>query len=117
MLLGIAILLVGGFMFLGSGEITNTGSAVSTGEAQKITLGTKNYNYYPDTIKVKAGRPVELTLDDSVYGCLRSFTIKDLGIQEYSRNPEEKIEFTVPEKGTFKFACSMGMGFGKLIAE
>ena len=121
MLIGIMILLVGGFIFLGSGKSSsagNTGSAViNKGEAQKINLGTKNYNYYPDTIKVKAGQPVELTLDESVYGCLRSFTIKDLGIQEYSRSPEEKIEFTPTQKGTFAFSCSMGMGYGKLIVE
>lgn len=95
----------------------NTVNTESNGDVQKITLGTKNYNYYPDTITVKAGKPVEITLDKSVYGCLRSFTIRDLGISGYSRSPDETIDFTPTEKGTFKFSCSMGMGYGTFIVE
>ncbi|MEK6933726.1 MAG: cupredoxin domain-containing protein [Nanoarchaeota archaeon] len=90
---------------------------IITGDVQKITLSSKNLNYYPNTIKVKEDKPVELTLDESVTGCLRSFTIKDLGVSKYMRTPSDKITFTPTKKGTFTFACSMGMGFGKLIVE
>lgn len=90
---------------------------IITGDVQKITLSSKNLNYYPNTIKVKEDKPVELTLDESVTGCLRSFTIKDLGVSKYTRTPSDKITFTPTKKGTFTFACSMGMGFGKLIVE
>ena len=77
----------------------------------------KNYNYYPNTITVKSGQPVELTLDESVRGCLRGFTIKDLGVSKYSKTPEDSIDFTPTEKGTFAFSCSMGMGYGTIIVE
>jgi|SRR3989344_9380213 len=90
------------------------GDAVQ-GEVQKVVLGTKDYNYYPNTIKVQAGKPVSITLDKSVTGCLRSFTIKDLGVSKYAKNPSETIDFTPTKKGTFRFACSMGMGYGTII--
>jgi hypothetical protein len=44
---------------------------------QRVTLSYKNYNYYPNTIAVNINQPVEITLDDSIRGCFRSFTIKD----------------------------------------
>jgi hypothetical protein len=60
---------------------------------------------------------VEITLDNSVKGCLRSFNIKDLGVQKSSKNSDDKITFTPTKKGTFKFACVMGMGYGNIIVE
>lgn len=118
----ILIVVVGGFLVLSKGSENGNGEngnekAVVSEDIQKITLGTRNLNYYPNTIKVKEGKPVELTLDKSVTGCLRSFTIKDFGVSKYARTPDEKIVFTPNKKGTFTFACSMGMGFGKLIVE
>ncbi|OIO81442.1 hypothetical protein AUJ84_01085 [Candidatus Pacearchaeota archaeon CG1_02_32_132] len=80
-------------------------------------MSEKNYNYYPSEIKVKANQPVEITLDDKVVGCLRAFTIRDLGVSKYARTPDEKIIFTPNKKGTFTFSCSMGMGYGKIIVE
>ena len=123
MLVFVMIVLVGGFIFVGgkkNGSIT--GNVVQNPEpfqepTQKVVLSMKNYNYYPQEVKVKAGSPVELTLDSSVAGCLRSFTIKELGVSKYAKNPSETINFTPTKKGTFTFSCSMGMGYGKLIVE
>ena len=119
-IIGIIILIaVAGFFVFGSGDKSddlinkNTGS----GEVQKIVLSEKNYNYYPQEIKVKAGQPVSLSLDSSVKGCLRAFTIRDLGINKYLPAPKDSVEFTPKKVGTFTFACSMGMGYGKLIVE
>ena len=89
----------------------------SKGDVQKIILGMKNYNYYPDTITVKSGKPVSISLDSSVSGCLRSFSIRDFGVSKYARTPSETIDFVPTKKGTFGFSCSMGMGFGKIIVE
>ena len=114
---------IGIFMFVNAGGANNnpaTGNVVNNDnseDTQKITLGVKNFNYYPNTITVKAGKPVSITLDSSVQGCLRSFNIKDLGVKEYSQSPSQTIDFTPTEKGTFAFSCSMGMGYGKLIVE
>ena len=60
---------------------------------------------------------MSISLDSSVTGCLRSFTIKDLGVSKYAKTPSETIDFTPTKKGTFTFACVMGMGYGKLIVE
>lgn len=115
----ILTLIIGGyFLFAGAENVTgNAVSNVGSDDAQKVNLGIKNYNYYPDVVKVKSGQPVEITLDNSVVGCYRSFTIRDLGISKYSSSPNDKVIFTPTEKGTYTFACSMGMGVGKLIVE
>lgn len=119
------VLVVGSFVFSSYRDldiktidtITDVNAAANAEDVQKITLGMKNYNYYPNTITVKEGRPVELTLDDSIYGCLRSFTVKDLGVSKYSRSSGDVITFTPTKKGTFRFSCSMGMGYGTIIVE
>jgi len=116
---GILILLViGGFVYLDSKE-TVTGNSVQSlpGSVQKVVISEKDLNYYPSEIKVKANQPVSISLDESVTGCLRSFTIKEIGISKYVKTPAETIEFTPTKKGTFKFACSMGMGYGTIIVE
>ncbi len=105
-----------------SGNVVNNGGdsdsgSASSGDTQKITLSMKNYNYYPNTITVKVGQPVSITLDKSIGGCYRSFTIRDLGVSSYSSSPSQTIDFTPTKKGTFRFACSMGMGTGTIIVE
>jgi plastocyanin domain-containing protein len=121
-LLAFAILVIAGigfFMFRGV-ETSTTGAAIDdAGDAQvqAITLSLKNGNYYPESIKVKVGEPVSITLDKSVTGCYRSLVIRGLGISAYSKVPGETIEF-IPEKpGTYRFSCSMGMGYGTLVVK
>jgi len=111
-----------GFVFVkgktnGNLNVADLESGLIRGEAQKVVLSMVDYNYYPQEVKVKANEPVEITLDESVYGCLRSFTIRDLGISKILRTPEDKLTFTPEQPGTYTFACSMGMGYGKLIVE
>ncbi|MBS3144720.1 cupredoxin domain-containing protein [Candidatus Woesearchaeota archaeon] len=114
----IGILVIGGALFLFTGnDSSQTNTVVGTGDLQKITLSEKNYNYYPQVLKVKAGQPVELTLDSSVSGCYRSFAIKELGVVQYARTPKDTIQFTLPKPGNYKFSCTMGMGTGTLVAE
>jgi len=119
---GIIILIAffGYFIFGSSEDSSIIGSVIavdSNKEAQKVVLGLKDFNYYPNTIKVKANKPVSISLDKSVYGCLRDFTIREFGVRKYLRTPEDTIVFTPTKKGTFGFACSMGMGTGTLIVE
>jgi plastocyanin domain-containing protein len=124
-ILGIAVIVVAiaGFMMFGSGtriqESIVTGNAINTGssQAQEVVISEKDYNYYPNEIKVKAGQQVKLKLDNSVTGCLRSFNINDLNVHGVSRSPTQTIDFTPTKKGTFNFACSMGMGYGTIIVE
>jgi plastocyanin domain-containing protein len=115
------ILVVGlGWFFIGnsstSGGNSTNGNSAST-NVQKVTIGIKNGNYYPNTITVKVGQPVRIYLDSTVSGCYRTFTIKDFGIVRTLPTPNDYIEFTPTKKGTFRFACIMGMGTGTLIVE
>lgn len=121
---GILILIVaGGLFFLKGGSSALNGNVVSAGsqalfgETQQVVISEKNLNYYPNEIRVKAGQPVSITLDSSVKGCLRSFTIRNLGVSKYVKTPDETIDFTPTKKGKYIFACSMGMGYGSLIVE
>lgn len=121
-IIAILIIAVGGFVFVKAKNSENSNLVVNDlpvleGDLQRVTLSMKDYNYYPQTLKVKAGSPVEITLDDSVYGCFRAFSLRDFGINKYSKNPSEKIVFTPEKKGTFTFSCTMGMGYGKIIVE
>jgi len=108
------------FLFMNPADKTQSivnFNTVKDPDAQIVTLGMKDLNYYPNTITVKSGKPVSLSLDSSVVGCLRSFTIRDLGIAKVLRTPQETIDFTPLKKGTYTFTCSMGMGSGTLIVE
>ena len=115
-LLLIGLLIIGGgvLIFRDSQPSSDSFIAPLNGDLQKVTLSEKNSNYFPQKITVKAGLPVELTLDSSVTGCFRSFTVRDLGVAKYARTPAEKITFVPNKKGTFPFSCSMGMGTGTL---
>lgn len=112
------ILIAGTVLIRGKGDSYNVAPVGSgTGETQNVVLGIKDYNYYPNTIKVKVGVPVSISLDSSVSGCYRSFTIRDLRINKYLKTPQDTVEFTPTKKGTYRFACSMGMGTGTLVVE
>ncbi|MDO8508649.1 MAG: cupredoxin domain-containing protein [Nanoarchaeota archaeon] len=125
--LGIILILtviLTGYLISSSDTINSIGTNTITGNVinnndliQKVVLSEKDLNYYPQEIRVKANQPVSLSLDDKVKGCLRSFTIRDLGISKYLKAVTDTIEFTPTKKGTFVFSCSMGMGYGKLIVE
>lgn len=119
-IMGILSLIIVGGYFLIEGNSEFTGNVIDNGkntDFQNVVLGIKNYNYYPNTVTVKSGKPVRISLDSTVSGCYRSFTIKSLGIAKNLPTPEDYIEFTPTKPGTYKFACSMGMGTGNLIVE
>ncbi len=113
------VLIVGYFMFKNSDNQANGAVAAELSDkgVQTVSIGMKDFNYYPNTIKVKAEKPVKITLDKTVSGCFRDFTIRELGIRKYLMTPQETIEFTPSSPGTYVFSCSMGMGRGKLIVE
>jgi len=83
---------------------------------QVIQLSMQNGNYYPNTITVKKGVPVEIDVDmNSVRGCYRGIKIPAFGVQKTVTESDNKIEFTPDKAGTFGFSCFMGMGTGKLV--
>jgi len=119
----LAIIAVGAFFFAKTGVLSGSvinadnGNSNTNGETQKVVISYKNYNYYPQEIRVKAGIPVSISLDNSVVGCFRYFTIRDLGLSKNLATPSDTLTFTPTKKGTYRFACGMGMGYGTLIVE
>ena len=88
------------------------------GDTQVINLGVANYNYDPEVITVEAGKPVRIIGNmNQLGGCLRAFTIPQLGLSKLFKDGDNTIEFTPTKKGTFGFSCSMGMGTGSLIVK
>lgn len=115
-ILGISAIIVG-FSWMLAGGSSFQENVAPTGVIEEVTLGLKDLNYYPNTVKVTAGNTVRIYLDESVIGCLRDFTIRDFNVHEYLRTPEDYVEFVADKKGRHSFACSMGMGTGVLIVE
>ncbi len=117
----VAILIVAGgaYLFGHTGSASaNVIEANNAGvEAQKVVISMQNGNYYPREIRVKAGQPISVSLDSSVQGCLRSFTVPDFNVAKVLPTPQDSVTFTPNKKGTYQFRCSMGMGTGKLIVE
>jgi len=117
----IVIIIISGYVAWNNNNSLNGNAVYGGGDKdtaiQKITLSLKNFNYYPNTLRVKEGVPVEIELDNSIGGCYRSFTIKDLEVKGYSASPSETIKFVPTKKGTFEFACGMRMGRGTIIVE
>ncbi len=121
-----AMVLNNGQVVSGNGQVVSSSSyqasnavaAQVQGGKQVISLSMQNGNYYPNTIRVKKGVPVEIDVDmKSVGGCYRSIRIPAFGVQKTVTTADNKIEFTPDRAGTFGFSCSMGMGTGKLIVE
>jgi plastocyanin domain-containing protein len=111
------LLLFGAMMIVPSNESKSVSNVESKNGIQEVRLSLKNYNYYPNEVKVQSGIPVRIYLDSKVIGCLRDFTIRDFGIHKYLKTPEDYVEFTPSEPGRYTFACSMGMGTGVLVVE
>ena len=116
---GIVLLvgIVGAFVYTNNNSNAGVNSSGGSGDLQEVTIGIKNYNYYPNTITVKVNQQVRIRLDSSVVGCYRSFNIAQLGLSKYLATPNDYLEFTPTERGTYTFTCSMGMGRGTLIVE
>ena len=118
LLVGALIIIAVGIFFWRSSANENSSDEITNGSGvQKIVLSMKDFNYYPNTIYVKAGKPVSISLDDSVGGCYRSIVISSLGLRKTLKSSSDTLDFTPKEKGTYRFACSMGMGTGTLIVE
>ena len=120
-IIGILILvaLVAGFVFAKSGNTNSapiTGNVVA-GEMQKVVLSQDDLNY--KDANVQAGKPIAISADGSVTGCLRSvvFNLNGKKYSKYLKTTSDTLELPALSKGTYTFSCSMGMGFGKLIVE
>ncbi|MEK6895349.1 MAG: cupredoxin domain-containing protein [Nanoarchaeota archaeon] len=118
MITTILLLVIGvGWFVLNNSKSANNGNSVNNGEYQKVVIGMKNYNYYPNDVKVKSGTTVRIYLDSSVRGCYRSLVINEFGIRKNLQSTNDYVEFTPTKPGIYPFSCSMGMGTGRIIVE
>ncbi|MEK6952595.1 MAG: hypothetical protein AABX29_06280 [Nanoarchaeota archaeon] len=114
------VLIVGGFIFVNgkngtTANVISDGGQVIQGQMQQVVLSQDGYNY-KDTV-AQAGKPITLSADGSVGGCLRSvvFNIDGKKYSKYLRAPDDTLELPALSRGTYSFSCAMGMGYGKLI--
>jgi len=121
--LGVLLVVIIGGLFLLNDNSFVTGNVVAEngqflpGETQRVVLSQNGYNYKDTT--AQTGKPITLSADNSVGGCLRSvvFNIEGKKYSKYLRTTEDTLELPALSKGTYSFSCSMGMGYGKLVVE
>jgi plastocyanin domain-containing protein len=75
--------------------------------------------YAPATIRVAAGRPVQLVFDrQETSSCSEEVVFPAFGVRKFLPAHEKtSVEVTPPAPGTYDFTCAMGMLHGRLIAE
>lgn len=99
----------------------STGSAAATTEGdgvQELRITVKG-GYTPDTIVVRAGRPVRLQFyRDETADCSERVVFEDFGIDTaLPAFQTTTIEFTPAAAGEYRFRCGMNMLKGLLVVE
>jgi sulfite exporter TauE/SafE len=91
----------------------STGVQVVNG-VQAATIDVYATSYQPNYVQVRAGIPVQLTLNaKGGLGCTSIFRIPQLGIQEsLQQSPTKVVEFTPTQPGKLTWTCGMGMYTG-----
>jgi len=103
----------------GSGSGSSTpieGAATVEGDVQKISVDLSTGSYNPNTIKLKAGVPAEITFGQSS-GCTAQVQSKDLGFSEDLTGGPVTVKLPALEAGTYSFSCGMEMVFGSIVVE
>ena len=93
----------------------NSNAKIENG-VQVADIAIEPYGYYPDYIRVEAGKPVKLNLKTAAnLGCTSAFRIPQLGISKnLALNSSDSVEFTPQKPGKIRWTCSMGMYSGTL---
>lgn len=96
---------------------TPAGGATDAGP-QAATIVVQG-GYAPAVVRVRAGRPVQLTFDRrETAGCSEEVVFGDFGVRRYlPANARTVVEVTPPAPGTYEFTCGMGMLRGRIVAE
>lgn len=96
-----------------SASTANSAQAEVKDGKQQINMVAAG-GYSPNDFSVKAGVPVEWTIDASDgAGCERALQVPGLGIRKILDIGINTIEFTA-QAGTYPFSCSMGMYRGTI---
>jgi plastocyanin len=92
------------------------GTAVVAGGVQKITVDMSSGSYNPNTLKLKAGIPAEITFGQAS-GCTGVVQSQQLGFSENLSSGPKTIKLGALQPGTYGFACGMGMVTGKIVVQ
>jgi plastocyanin len=92
-----------------------TGTAAVAGGVQKIAVDVTTV-YNPNTIKLKAGVPAEVTFSQA-QGCTQVVQSTDLGFSEDLSAGPKTVKLQGLQPGTYAFSCGMNMVFGKIVVE
>jgi plastocyanin len=92
-----------------------TGVAALAGGVQKISVDVTTV-YNPNTIKLKAGVPAEITFSQA-QGCTGIVHSDDLGFSEDLSAGPKTVQLKGLAAGTYSFSCGMNMVFGKIVVE
>jgi nitrite reductase (NO-forming) len=85
------------------------GSAqTSTGQTKDFTVVAKNFSFTPNTITVKKGDKVKLTVENM--DGFHNLKIDEFGVAtSLLKSPaQETVEFIADKVGTFQYYCSVG---------
>ncbi len=86
------------------------------GKHQDFTVTVDSKGYHPATIKVAAGKEVNLTFVSKEASCANGISIPSLKRTISLQPGKKKMVTFMPKKGqTIAFACSMNMFKGKVV--
>lgn len=109
----VKVLMAIGVLLVAGGMLANLPIAAAQGQVLRIDIKASQYKFTPDTIRVKAGTPVEVHLvsADVPHG----FAIQALNVNAtIVPGKETVVRFTPTKAGTYPFICSVVCGPGHL---
>jgi plastocyanin domain-containing protein len=111
--------LIGGIVwFFWGRQVRGYRAATASSGYQEATILVKG-GYSPDTIIVRAGKPVRLTFRrEESSGCSEMVVLGDF--DKSAKLPEGElvpVEFLPREPGVYEFTCQMGMLRGRVLVE
>ena len=95
-----------------------TAAPTITDGHQTVLITATSDGYSPSTTHARAGVPTTLLIrSNDAQGCVRAFTVPDLGIQKIlPTSGESRIDVGTLQAGTLAYACGMGMYTGTITA-
>ncbi len=93
------------------------GNTQAGSDVQKL-FSRDNYGLSPNEFTVKAGQPVEWTIqaNNPPSGCVTGYRNDKLGVYVYDAYPDPTvIKFTPTARGDYNFTCPMGMAWRGVI--
>ncbi len=111
-LLGLLVLLAGCVQNQSSTVTTDEQqNAVMEGDVVEIRMTAKQFEFSPNTIRVKKGQTVRIILTSA--DVMHGFALPDYNINvPVSKGEERVIEFVADKTGNFQFFCSIMCGAG-----